>query len=110
MLGGENGGIGPPRPPRKTAVGVADFEGKPNQEIILINENGAYLGVMLFCEAIAVAHARGCELFVVDPESAPQVVRLIRHGQYEFEQNKVFTASKKSKTLIDSKKLKCDTK
>ena len=57
-------------------------------EILVIDENGKNLGVMLTPAALALAREKGLDLVEVATEATPRVCKIVDYGKYHYRQEK----------------------
>lgn len=58
-------------------------------ELRVIDETGKQLGVLSSREALNRAEAAGLDLVLVAPNAEPPVARIVDHGKYKYEQEKL---------------------
>lgn len=80
------------------------------KEVRLIDEEGNQLGIVLTKEALSIARDKGLDLFLVQPDSAPPVARILDYGKFKFEQEKKARETKKKQHIMDVKELKMSYK
>jgi len=67
---------------------------------LVIDEDGAKLGVMPTREALRIAREKDLDLVEVSPNSNPPVCRIMDFGKYKYQmQKKLHEAKKKQKTI-----------
>ena len=56
-----------------------------DEEVRLIGEDGAQLGIMSSAEALKVAEEAGLDLVKIAPNAVPPVCRVMDYGKFRFE-------------------------
>ena len=77
-----------------------------SEEVRLIDEEGAQVGVMPTREAAVRADEAGLDLVEVSPNAKPPVCRIMDYGKYRYEQSKKLQEAKKKQTVIEVKEIK----
>ena len=77
-----------------------------DREVRLIDESGNQLGIVPTREALGIAKERGLDLFLVQPNAAPPVARIMDYGKFKFEQEKKNRETKKKHHIVDVKEIK----
>ena len=77
-----------------------------DNEIRVIGEDGAQLGVMSAPEALALAEERGYDLVKIAPTAVPPVCRIMDYGKYRFEQAKKEKEARKNQRLVETKEIR----
>lgn len=72
-------------------------------EVRLIDEAGAFLGVMAAAKARLLAEERGFDLVEVNPAADPPVVKLLNFGQFKYEKEKEMKRQKVAAKQIEIK-------
>ena len=90
---------------------AADKKNRVNQDITadevrLIAEDGAQLGVMPTPEALAKGQEVGLDLCEISPNAEPPVCRLMDYGKYIFQLNKKRQAARKRQQQVQVKEVK----
>lgn len=70
-----------------------------SQEVRVIDENGAQLGIMNLNNAIRLAKQRSYDLIEVSPNSRPPVCKIGDFGKYNYEKQKKEKEQKKHKSV-----------
>ena len=76
------------------------------EEIRLIGEDGAQLGVMPTTEALTNAQDLGLDLVELSPNAEPPVCRMMDFGKYIFQLNKKRQAARKKQQQVQVKEVK----
>ncbi len=77
-----------------------------DNEVRVIGEDGAQLGVMSAQEALTVAEERGFDLVKIAPTATPPVCRIMDYGKYRFEQAKKEKEARKNQRLVETKEIR----
>lgn len=77
-----------------------------DREVRLIDEEGNQMGIVPTREALGIAKERGLDLFLVQPDAAPPVARIMDYGRFKFEQEKRSREAKKKHHIVDVKEIK----
>ncbi len=77
-----------------------------DNEVRVIGEDGAQLGVMSAQEAQALADERGFDLVKIAPTAVPPVCRIMDYGKYRFEQAKKEKEARKNQRLVETKEIR----
>lgn len=77
-----------------------------DEEIRVIGEDGAQLGVMSAQEAQVLADERGFDLVKIAPTAIPPVCRIMDYGKYRFEQAKKEKEARKNQRLVETKEIR----
>ncbi len=77
-----------------------------DNEVRVIGEDGAQLGVMSAAEAQALADERGFDLVKIAPTAVPPVCRIMDYGKYRFEQAKKEKEARKNQRLVETKEIR----
>jgi len=81
-------------------------EGITDREVLVIDENGQKLGVMVRSEALRIAEFRNLDLVNISPNAKPSVCKIMDYGKYRFEMLKKEKEAKKSQKVIKIKEVK----
>ncbi len=65
------------------------------RELNVIDDKGQPIGVLPTHEAIALARERGLDLVEVQPNAVPPVARILDYGQWQYQQSRSNTKTKK---------------
>lgn len=76
------------------------------KEMMVIDEDGEQLGVMLRREALETAYDKGLDLLVVAPNAKPPVTKILDYGKHKFEQQKKAKESKKRQHVTELKPIR----
>ncbi len=77
-----------------------------DNEVRVIGEDGAQLGVMSAQEALTLADERGFDLVKIAPTAVPPVCRIMDYGKYRFEQAKKEKEARKNQRLVETKEIR----
>ena len=77
-----------------------------DNEVRVIGEDGAQLGVMSAAEAQVLADERGYDLVKIAPTATPPVCRIMDYGKYRFEQAKKEKEARKNQRLVETKEIR----
>ena len=77
-----------------------------DNEVRVIGEDGAQLGVMSAQEALTLAEERGFDLVKIAPTAVPPVCRIMDYGKYRFEQAKKEKEARKNQRLVETKEIR----
>ncbi len=58
-------------------------------ELRVISSTNAQLGVLASREALSIAESEGLDLVLVAPNAVPPVAKIVDHGKYKYEQDKL---------------------
>lgn len=78
--------------------------------VLVIDNEGNKLGVMMTRDAISLANDRGLDLVEVAPKADPPVARVLDYGKYLYDQKKKQRDSKKKQAQQQLKEIKLRTK
>jgi translation initiation factor IF-3 len=92
----------PPRPQRNDLVN----ENIRSQNVRLIDEDGAQLGIKPTKEALEVAWAKNLDLVVVAAQADPPVARVMDHSKYKYEQEQKAKLARKHQLQVNVKEIK----
>ncbi|MBI5731934.1 MAG: translation initiation factor IF-3 [Candidatus Magasanikbacteria bacterium] len=88
---------------KEPAVRVLANEYIRAPQVMVIDENGANLGIISTREALATAQERGFDLVLVNPVAEPPVAKLLNYGQFKYEKEKELKKQKLTLKQIDVK-------
>ena len=77
-----------------------------DNELRLIGEDGAQLGVMSAQQALELAEERGLDLVKIAPTATPPVCRIMDYGKYRFEQAKKEKEARKNQRQVETKEIR----
>ena len=77
-----------------------------DNEVRVIGEDGAQLGLMSAQEALTLAEERGFDLVKIAPTATPPVCRIMDYGKYRFEQAKKEKEARKNQRLVETKEIR----
>jgi len=77
-----------------------------DREVRLIDEDGTQLGIVPTREALNTAKEKGLDLFLVQPDAAPPVARIMDYGRFKFESEKKSRETKRKHHIVDVKEIK----
>ena len=77
-----------------------------DNELRLIGEDGAQLGVMSAQQALELAEERGLDLVKIAPMATPPVCRIMDYGKYRFEQAKKEKEARKNQRQVETKEIR----
>jgi len=75
-------------------------------EVRLIGEDGAQLGIVSLKEALSKAADLGLDLVEVAAAAKPPVCRIMDYGKFKYEQNKKAQEAKKKQSYVTVKEIK----
>ncbi|WP_339024078.1 translation initiation factor IF-3 [Spiroplasma endosymbiont of Agriotes lineatus] len=78
----------------------------PFCEVLVIDQNGNQLGVMLRNDALRAAKEQGLDLFIVSPNVNPPVSKILDYGRYKYEEQKKDKDNKKKQRIIQNKEMR----
>ena len=81
-----------------------------DNEIRVIGEDGAQLGVMSAQQALELAEERGLDLVKIAPTATPPVCRIMDYGKYRFEQAKKEKEARKNQRQVETKEIRLSLK
>lgn len=73
------------------------------QEVRVVDEKGAQLGVMPPFEALEIARGRELDLVEVSPMASPPVCRIMDYGKFQYQQSKLERGNKAKQKKIEIK-------
>ena len=77
-----------------------------SQNVRLIDEDGAQLGIKPTKEALEVAWAKNLDLVVVAAQADPPVARVMDHSKYKYEQEQKAKLARKHQLQVNVKEIK----
>lgn len=77
-----------------------------DNELRLIGEDGAQLGVMSAQQALELAEEHGLDLVKIAPMATPPVCRIMDYGKYRFEQAKKEKEARKNQRQVETKEIR----
>ncbi len=77
-----------------------------DNEVRVIGNDGAQLGVMSAREAQNLADDAGMDLVKISPNAVPPVCRIMDYGKYRFEQAKKEKEARKNQHVVDIKEVR----
>ncbi len=77
-----------------------------DNELRIIGEDGAQLGVMSAQEALVLAEEKGLDLVKIAPTATPPVCRIMDYGKYRFEQAKKEKEARKNQRQVETKEIR----
>lgn len=80
------------------------------EEVRVIDDAGAYLGVMPKEQALAIARERELDLVEVSPKDVPPVCKVIDYGQFKYQKEKEMKAQKAHAKKVDVKGIRLSVK
>jgi translation initiation factor IF-3 len=92
----------PPRPQRNELVN----ENIRSQNVRLIDEDGAQLGIKPTKDALEVAWAKNLDLVVVAAQADPPVARVMDYSKYKYEQEQKAKLARKHQLQVNVKEIK----
>ena len=75
------------------------------QQIRVIDDEGAMLGVMTVPEALRIAEERGLDLLEIAPTATPPTCKIMDYGKWKYENKKKATAARKKQTVVTIKEI-----
>lgn len=76
------------------------------KEVLVIDEKGEKLGILLRREALEKAYEKNLDLYCVSPQGKPPVCRILDYGRFKFEQQKKAKEAKKKQHVTEVKGLR----
>lgn len=73
------------------------------QEVRVISNEGANLGVLSLKDALAQASSLGLDLIEISPNTNPPIVKIANYGKYKYEQNKKQKKAKAGAKITETK-------
>jgi translation initiation factor IF-3 len=77
-----------------------------DRQVRLIDEDGAQLGILSYKDDLRVAHEKGLDLFLIQPDANPPVARIMDRGRFKFEAEKRARETKRKYHIVDVKEIK----
>ena len=77
-----------------------------DNEIRVIGEDGAQLGVMSAQQALELAEEHGLDLVKIAPMATPPVCRIMDYGKYRFAQAKKVKEARKNQRQVETKEIR----
>jgi translation initiation factor IF-3 len=74
-----------------------------NEEVRVIDDQGAPLGILKTAEAIAMAQEKGFDLVEVSPKADPPVCKLINYGHFKYQKEKEVRKQKAQSKEVEVK-------
>lgn len=71
------------------------------QQVRVVDEQGAQLGIMLLREAQRIADERECDLVEISPTAEPPVCRMMDYGRFKYEQSKKDREAKSRRKVVE---------
>lgn len=93
-----------------STVELAINERIRSPRVLVIDDTGAKIGVMMTRDAIALAREKGLDLVEVAPLADPPVARVLDYGKYLYTQQKRSRDAKKKQVQQQVKEIKLRTK
>ncbi len=75
-------------------------------EVLLIDENGERVGIVVTAEALKRAREVGLDLVEVAPTLRPPVCKIIDYGKYQYEQEKSLSQQRKKNKAREDKEMR----
>lgn len=75
------------------------------QQVRVIDESGAMLGVMSVPEAVRIAEDRGLDLLEIAPTATPPTCKIMDYGKWKYEKKKQATAARKKQVIVQVKEI-----
>jgi translation initiation factor IF-3 len=75
------------------------------QEVRVIDDSGAMLGVMSVPQAIRMAEDRGLDLIEIAPTANPPTCKIMDYGKYKYEKKKAAGQARKNQVIVDIKEV-----
>ena len=77
-----------------------------DNEVRLIDEDGAQLGIMQSSEALKIAIEKELDLVKIAPGSNPPVCKIMDYGKYRFEQAKREKEARRNQHIVEVKEVR----
>ncbi|MDE1172329.1 MAG: translation initiation factor IF-3 [Parvibaculaceae bacterium] len=77
-----------------------------SQQVLVIDGEGAQLGVMATRAAIALAEEAGLDLVEVSPNASPPVCKMLDYGKFKYESQKKANEARKKQKTVEVKEIK----
>lgn len=75
------------------------------QQIRVIDEEGAMLGVMSVPDGIRLAEDRGLDLIEIAPTASPPTCKIMDYGKWKYENKKKLVAARKKQIIVQVKEV-----
>ncbi len=75
-------------------------------QVLVIDQDGRQLGVMLRREALQKAYDENLDLYCVAPNANPPVCKILDFGKYHFNEQKKAKEAKKKQTITEIKPMR----
>ena len=75
------------------------------EQIRVIGNDGAMLGIMSSDQALQMAYDRSLDLVMMSPDATPPVCKIMDYGKYRFEKDKREKEAKKKQQVIETKEI-----
>lgn len=75
------------------------------QQIRVIDDEGAMLGVMTVPEALRLAEEKGLDLLEIAPTATPPTCKIMDYGKWKYENKKKATAARKKQQIVTIKEI-----
>ncbi len=76
------------------------------EEVRLIDENGAMVGIVSIDEALRLAEEADLDLVNISPNAVPPVCKILDYGKYRYEQQKKEKTAKKNQRVTEIKEIR----
>jgi translation initiation factor IF-3 len=77
-----------------------------SNQVRLIDEDGAMIGVVTLADALGRAEAAGLDLVEISPNADPPVCKILDYGKFKYEAQKRANAARKKQRVIEVKEIK----
>ncbi len=77
-----------------------------SQQVLVIDGEGAQLGVMATRAAIMLAEEAGLDLVEVSPNASPPVCKMLDYGKFKYESQKKANEARKKQKTVEVKEIK----
>lgn len=71
------------------------------QQVRVVDEQGAQLGIISLREAQRIADERECDLVEISPTAEPPVCRMMDYGRFKYEQSKKDREAKSRRKIVE---------
>lgn len=75
------------------------------QQVRVIDEEGAMLGVMTVPEGVRLAEERGLDLIEIAPTASPPTCKIMDYGKWKYENKKKQAAARKKQVIVQVKEI-----
>ena len=75
------------------------------EQIRVIGNDGAMLGIMSSDQALQMAYDKSLDLVMMSPDATPPVCKIMDYGKYRFEKDKREKEAKKKQQVIETKEI-----